>query len=144
MPILMSQPHPMEFVDRGDTIALRIEEYDAARTIHMTAAPVATRERSPLGYSVGRWENGSLVIDTTLIDAPYFNSEGVPLGSDAYAIERFTVSADGRRLAYALTVTDPETFTEPARATRAWIAKEGEEVLPYDCRASGVRSAESN
>jgi len=45
------------------------------------------------------------------------------------------VSDDGRRLSYTLTVTDPETFTEPVRATRAWLAKDGEHLLPYDCKA---------
>ena len=51
----MSQPPPMEFIDRGDTILLRMEEYDTVRTIHMTAAAdPGTQPRTPLGYSVGR------------------------------------------------------------------------------------------
>jgi hypothetical protein len=37
----MGQPFPIELVDRGDSITLRIEEYDAARTIHMKAGAAA-------------------------------------------------------------------------------------------------------
>lgn len=58
----------------------------------------------------------------------------MPLSRSARTLERFTVSDDGRRLAYTLTVTDPQTFTEPARATRAWLARDGKRVLPYDCK----------
>jgi hypothetical protein len=38
-------------------------------------------------------------------------------------------------LRYDLAVTDPATFTEPAQAMRAWIARDGEQVLPYDCKS---------
>jgi hypothetical protein len=135
MPVLMGQPFPIELVDQGDTILLRLEEYDARRTIHMSrAAPADSVPRSPLGYSVGRWERGTLVVDTSRLDSPYFNSRGVPLGEGARTVERFTVSGDGLRLSYTLTVTDPDTFTEPAEASRAWVAREGEQLLPYDCK----------
>ena len=133
MPILMGQPFPIEFLDRGDTILLHLEEYDAVRTIHMSSA-APPGGSSLLGYSVGRWEAGTLVVETDRLDSPYFNSQGVPLGKSANTLERFTVSGDGRRLSYELTVTDPDTFVVPARAARAWLARDGERVMPYDCK----------
>ena len=137
MPILMGQPFPIEFAERGDTILLHLEEYDAVRTIHMSRAAAPTpAAASALGYSIGRWEGKTLVVETDRLDSPYFNSSGVPLSKSARTLERFTVSDDGRRLAYSLIVTDPETFVEPARATRAWLARDGERVLPYDCKTS--------
>jgi hypothetical protein len=136
MPILMGQPFPIEFVDRGDTILLRLEEYDAVRTIHLPGAePRAPQEPSLLGRSLGRWENGSLVVETDRLDSPYFSSRGVPLSRAARILERFSLSDDGRRLVYNLTVTDSATFTEPAQAMRAWAARDGEQVLPYDCKS---------
>jgi hypothetical protein len=138
-PILMGQPFPIEFIDRGDTILLRLEEYDAVRTIHLASAPTTARQRSPLGYSAGRWEGDTLIVTTDAIDAPYFNSSGIPLGSNTHAEERFSVSGDGRRLAYTLTVTEPATFVEPAKAQRAWLARDGERLLPYDCKVPSRR-----
>jgi hypothetical protein len=136
MPILMGQPFPIEFTNLGDSILLHLEEYDTVRTIHLAGvAAAASQDRSPLGYSAGHWEGATLIVDTDRIDAPYFNSSGVPLGRSAHVVERFSVSEDGRRLGYTLEVTDPETFTEPARATRAWLARAGERLLPYDCKA---------
>jgi hypothetical protein len=136
MPILMGQPFPIEFVDRGDTILLRLEEYDAVRTIHLPGAEQrAPQEPSLLGRSFGRWENGTLVVETDRLDSPYFSSRGIPLSKAARMLERFSLSDDGRRLVYNLTVTDSATFTEPAHAMRAWVARDGEQVLPYDCKS---------
>ncbi len=136
MPLLMGQPFPIEFVDRGDVILLRLEEYDTVRTIYLAeAAQRASQAASPLGRSLGHWDNGALVVETDLIDTPYFSSTGIPLSQAARTIERFSLSDDGRRLVYNLTVTDPTTFTTPAQAMRAWVARDGEQVLPFDCRA---------
>jgi len=136
MPLLMGQPFPIEFVDRGDTILLRLEEYDAVRTIYLPAAAQrAPQTASPLGRSRGHWDDGTLVVDTDLIDTPYFSSAGIPLSKAARTRESFSLSVDGRRLVYNLTVTDPATFTVPAEAMRAWVARDGEQVLPFDCKS---------
>jgi Family of unknown function (DUF6152) len=134
MPRLMSQPPPMEFIDRGGTISLRMEEYDTIRTIHMTAAvDPGTQPRTPLGYSVGRWDGNALVVETSRVSAPYLTADGVPLGIDARFVERFTPTADGSRLGYTLTITDPDSLTRPAEFTRSWVSRPGEQVLPFEC-----------
>jgi hypothetical protein len=134
MPRLMSQPPPMQFIDRGDTILLRMEEYDTVRTIHMTvAADPDTQPRTPLGYSIGRWDGKTLVVETRRVNAPYLSPSGEPLGVGARFVERFTPTADGSRLDYTLTVTDPDSLTEPAEFTRSWVARPGEQVLPFKC-----------
>jgi len=38
MPTIMEQPYPIEFVNKGDAILLRLEEYDSVRTISMGAS----------------------------------------------------------------------------------------------------------
>jgi hypothetical protein len=121
MPRLMSQPPPMELIDRGGTILLRMEEYDTVRTIHMTAADPSTQPRTPLGYSVGRRDGETLVVETSRVNAPYLNPSGVPLGVGARFVERFSPTADGSRLDYTLTVTDPDSLTEPAEFTRSHV-----------------------
>ncbi len=63
MPRIMINPHPFEFVDEGDRIILRTELYDVERTIHMgEGARAESIPASRLGYSVGRWEDGELVL----------------------------------------------------------------------------------
>lgn len=134
MPTIMEQPYPMEIVDNGDTILLRLEEYDTLRTVHMneTAAP-ADYSSSDLGYSTGHWEGDTLVVRTTNLSWRFFDSVGIPL-SDAVAIEeRFTPSDDGSQLDLAMTVTDPATFTEPVEVGKTWLAISGVQVEPYEC-----------
>jgi hypothetical protein len=135
MPVLMGQPPPMELIDRGDTILLRTEEYELVRTIHMKpTAKADSQPRTPLGYSVGRWDGRTLIVETTRVSSPYLNNAGVPLTPAVHFVERFTPSSDGSRLDYKLTVTDPGSLTAPAELTRYWVWRPGQKVLPFKCK----------
>ncbi len=135
MPAIMEQPYPLEFVElpNGD-IALHIEEYDVVRTIEMSPeAAIEDRAPATWGHSAGRWDGETLVVTTTGISWPYFDQTGIPLQEDTRLVERFTPSADGRRLDYELTVADARIFTQPVTLTRHWIFKPGERVKPFNC-----------
>ena len=67
-----------------------------------------------MGYSVGRWEGNTLVVETTNIAAPAFDADG-SLQSDSMVVtERYKVSEDQSRLDYELVMTDPVAFKVPA------------------------------
>ena len=89
---------------------------------------------SPLGYSVGRWDGRTLVVDTTRVNWPWVDNSGTPQSQAVEFEERFTVSADQTRLDYQLTVTDPATFTEPAVYDRYWLALVGASIRTYGCQ----------
>lgn len=131
MPMIMSNPLPFEFVDQGDEIHLRIEEYDLVRAIHLDP-DVGVASPSILGHSVGRWEDGDLVVTTTQINFKHYGSS-IALSADVHVLERFALSDDERRLDYTLTVTDPETFTESLTSRRHWVWMPGETVKAWDC-----------
>src|SRR4029079_12728870 len=111
-----------------------IEEYDLVRTIHMnqTAAPRGTKP-TPLGYSVGKWEGTALVVTTTAISYPWFDQAGIPQSDQSVLVERFTPTADGSRLDYTVTVTDPVNFTKPVTLNRYWLDL-GETIVRYNCQ----------
>ena len=133
MPATIGNPYPMTFVKVGDDIQYRSEEFDIVRTIYMNAGPDASIEPSPLGYSVGHWEDNTLVVRTTHINAPYFNRVGVRQSAEVAVDERFTVSDDGNRLDWTIKVTDPVTLNEPWAWGAHWNWSPGEEVGTYDC-----------
>jgi hypothetical protein len=135
MPRVMGQPYPIEFVDRGDEIQLRIELHDLVRVIAMSGDDFAQqqRERTPLGYSVGRWEGDTLVVTTTSVSWPWFNQSGIPQSAQSVITERFAPEPDRNRLNYELTVADPETFSEPVTLKKHWHWRPGEEILPFNC-----------
>lgn len=133
MPALMGNPYPMEFVDRGDVIELRFEEFDAVREIHLDGNVPATTQSSPMGYSTGRWENDTLVVSTTQISWPYFNRVGIRQTDAVEVQERFRLTDGDETLLYELTITDPGTLTEPYVWNGRWIWRPGEVVNRYDC-----------
>jgi hypothetical protein len=121
---------------------LRTEEYDTVRTIHMKAQGNSEAQpKTQVGFSIGRWEGKTLVIDTSRVNARYLNARGVPLGPSARFAERFTPTADGSRLDYTVTITDPDSLTAPAELKRHWVWRPGERVLPFNC---GERVAPTN
>lgn len=135
MPTIMEAPYPIEFVrETNGDILLKIEEYDLTRHIYMN--PNVTRELTqptPLGDSVGRWDAATLVVTTTRISWPFFSQLGIRQSPAVEIVERFTPSADGSRLDYEMTVTDPATFTRPVVLTQHWLWLPSVTLLPYEC-----------
>jgi hypothetical protein len=136
VPTIMEAPYPIEFVrQEGGHIQLKLEEYDLERHIYMDG-PNVTRELpqpSPLGFSVGRWDGAALVVTTTRISWPFFSQLGIRQSPAVEIVERFTPTADGSRLDYEMTVTDPATFTRPVVLRQYWLWLPSVTLLPYQC-----------
>ena len=73
---------------------------------------------------------------TTRLNEPYINNTGVPMGSMAKLVERFSPSADGSRLSYTIVVTDPDSLTAPVEGKRSWVWRPDEKVMPFNCTAN--------
>ena len=138
MPAVMtrlSAPHPMDLVEQDGDILIRLEVFDVVRTVHMTPSENETSEPSSrLGNSVGRWEGNTLVVRTTGVSWPYFDTNGrLPLSEAAEIVERFTLGDDETRLTYDLEVTDPGTFTESVSTRWELVWRPDMVVEPYEC-----------
>jgi len=133
MPNLMSNPAWMEFAHHGDDIVLRFFYNDIERIIYMTPNALAVPSHSLMGHSIGRWDNNTLIVDTTHIHAGRLDSRGTPQSSSIHIIERFTPSTDGERLDYEIDIEDPENFTEPFAQSRYWVWRPEIELGLYAC-----------
>jgi hypothetical protein len=134
MPRGMLHPSSVEFIDEGEQILLLVQEHDLVRTIHMRAdAEPAEQPATPLGYSTGSWEGSTLVVETTRIDWPYSDGNGVPQSDEAVHIERFTLSPDEMRLDYEMTSVDPRYLREPSVRGGHWQWLPGVELRPFEC-----------
>ena len=133
-PNAILNPYPIEFVDEGEQIRLRVEQWDATRFIDMVSERVP-EETAPslLGYSLGRWEGDTLVVETSHVDFPYLDDEGTPLSESAEMLERFTVIDDGSRLHHEIVITDPQNLAQPAVVDGYWNWVPGIEIRPYGC-----------
>jgi hypothetical protein len=134
MPFAMNNRFPIEFTDQGDDIIIKLEMWDITRTIKMAESAASNaRDGSPLGYSVGRWKDNTLVVTTTDIVWPYFDERGTPQSPDIQTEERFSLNDDHTRLDYEITITDQVTLREPATRIGHWVWVPGEEVQNYGC-----------
>ena len=106
-------PYPFQIVQSTDTILMTYEFASASRVVRMNS-----KEQSPapawMGWSIGRWEGETLVIDVTdHMEETWFDRAG-NYHSDALKVtERYT-AVDDNTLQYQATIEDPKVFS------RAW------------------------
>ena len=82
-----------------------------ARIIQLEKRPPPDHVRQWMGYSWGRWEGNTLVVETTNFH-PLHTLRGIYPTDDLKVIERFT-RVDEETINYEFTVEDPTTYTEP-------------------------------
>ncbi|HEX6998643.1 MAG TPA: hypothetical protein VF322_10890 [Gammaproteobacteria bacterium] len=108
-------PYPFQIV-QGDGDILMVYEYASAnRTIHMT--DIRTLDEVPvdlwMGWSNGRWEGDTLVVETIANDARTWLDRAGNYHTNAMTVtERFTL-LDPDHIQYEATIDDPNVFTRP-------------------------------
>jgi hypothetical protein len=97
-----------QIVQGPDTVAIVVEMSHDARIIRLNAQHRTDGVRDWFGDSIGRYEGGALVVETT-----NFHPLQLRANSDKLKLtERFTrVGKD--RILYRFTVEDPETYSQP-------------------------------
>ena len=68
-----------------------------------------------------------------VIDLTAWYSAGIPQSDVAEYVERITAAEDGSRLDYRITITDPETFTDPVVLEKFWVWLSDVRLERYDC-----------
>jgi hypothetical protein len=128
-----TQGAPRKFIQTPDVLVILYEASMGVRQIFLDGRDIPTDDPQPwfYGYSVGRWEGDTLVVETGSVGAQHLRP-GVPLGPDASFVERFTLNVDGSRLNYTIVMTDPYSLKEPVEQKRSWVAID-EQVMPYNC-----------
>jgi hypothetical protein len=122
MPAIMVNPLPVEMVDQGGYISLQLAGFAVLRQIDMTPDQgVELIPATKYGYSSGRWVGETLEVQTTRVSWPYFDDAGTPQTENVEILETFSLGADGTRLEYTMTVTDPSSFVEPVTLNWYWI-----------------------
>ncbi len=122
-------PYPIEVVHRGDTVVIDYEEWDVQRYIHLNAEVPENLELSPMGYSVGHYENAELVVSTTGVMRGF---RGFWTSEEASVVERYSMTERGQ-LHLETEWTDPVMLSEPWRTEKTWNPFVDYELLDFDC-----------
>lgn len=129
----MQGPFPLEIFQGTELIVIKLEYFDLMRIVFMDGhKPDATTPDSKVGFSVGRWEGDTLVVETTHLEAGTILNNGLDHSNKVKTIERFRVSADGSELLATQEFEDPENLDNRGARFIGW-KKKVDHVYPYEC-----------
>ena len=97
-------------VQTADHVLIYAEVVHDVRIIQLEKRPPPDHVRPWMGYSWGRWEGNTLVVETTNFH-PLHTLRGIYPTDDLTVIERFT-HVDEETINYEFTVDDTTTYTE--------------------------------
>jgi hypothetical protein len=111
VPRVMYMPYPVHFIQNPQMIMMVSEYKSALRTVYMVDQKKAPAD-SWMGWSNGKWEGETLVIDSTgFNERSWFDRAGNHHSDQLHVVERITAtSAD--HLNYEATITDPQVFSK--------------------------------
>jgi hypothetical protein len=143
MPAMMSAAYGMEIMQDAEKITIFTEHQDAMRRIFLDGRkPSAQVLADPTyaGYSTGRWEGNTLVVDTVALTTKSYIDGSSPHSAKMTVQERIRF-VDGV-LENEITVNDPEALTEPWRVVRRYrkASYPNDELREFAC-AEGLRDA---
>ena len=122
MPAMMGMAYGMEIQQTKDRITFFSELNDAMRRVYLDGRKPTPRhldDPTYAGYSTGRWEGDTLVVETVALHPDSF-IEGFTPHSDAMTVsERIRFTSPGI-LEDRITVRDPKALTEPWQAVRTY------------------------
>lgn len=140
MPRFMVASYPLEVLQTKGQVTLIAEWSSQVRRIFTDGRghPPADHPHSKMGHSIGHWEGGTLVVDTTHLSASTILNNGLNHGENLHVIERFRLSDDGTQLLGTQEFEDPDTLNNRGYRLLAWtFSPETEEyIYPYECDPS--------
>jgi len=121
-------------LESADEVTVLFEMPRMVRRIRMNASHPATLEPTYVGDSVGRWEDGALVVDTLGFNGyAELDARGQPTSPKLHTVERFKPSVDGSSIDIETTIEDPEYYTHPFVINRSWKKSAARHPFEYDC-----------
>jgi hypothetical protein len=134
----MQGPFPLEIYQGTEFIIIKLEYFDLIRIVFMDGRehPPADAPHTKMGFSTGKWEGSTLVVDTTHIESATITNNGLAHSDKVHVIERFRLSDDRTTLLSTQEFEDAEVLEGRGARFIAWKRKPGEHVYPYDCDPS--------
>ena len=134
-----STPYGTEFVEVPDLQRMYVMDVggpNSYRIIYMDGRSFPqTMTPTYYGYSIGRWEGDTLVVETRGLNEKFWlDTRGTPHTSQLKFTERFT-RTDMNTMRYVATIDDPGAYTKPwttGEFNLRW--RPGEELFEYICQ----------
>lgn len=133
-PSVMLVPDIKSIAVMDDFVLIRAEHEAIERIVYLNVDSHDGAVISVHGHSIGRWDAGKLVIDTTHF-TPHRqgNAAGLPSGVGKHLIEELALNDDGSRLIYSYKLEDPEYLATPVTDEIEWAYRPDFEYLELPC-----------
>jgi hypothetical protein len=146
MPAMMSMAYGMEIMQDEQKITFFSEHLDALRRVYLDGRKPSERvlnDPTYAGYSTGRWEGDTLVVDTVALTTNSFIDGSSPHSDKMTVHERIRFVEPGI-LENRITVNDPEALTEPWQVVRRYrkASAPNDELREFAC-AEGLRERDA-
>ena len=130
----MSVHLPFKIFQTPELIVILHEEFNHYRQIFTDGRSVPENRRPTyFGYSLGKWEGDSLVVDTKgFVDDTWIDFSGHPASSALHLIERYR-RRDFGHLEIQCTVDDPKAYVKPWTLTIAFELLPDTELIEHIC-----------
>ena len=127
-------PYPINFELHEDYVAITYEEWATTRIVYLSAQDVELAlVPTSMGYSVGRYEDGKLIVETSYLASGLNMSTGFFWTSEETTlVEEYYVVEDNTYLTLRMSVTDPVMLAEPWVIEKRWVRYDGE-LLDFEC-----------
>jgi hypothetical protein len=133
VPRAMYMPYPFQIIQSTEHTMMVFGYAGALRTIYMNKTPGPAD--SWMGWSNGRWEGETLVIDTMdFNDLSWFDRAGNFHSEALHVVERLTATSPDH-LSYEATIEDPNVFTRPWKISMPLYRRveKNAQVLEFKC-----------
>jgi hypothetical protein len=132
---------PMEVIVTDSQVTLLYEYGHQVRRVFLDQPEFSTAYPPNLmGYSIGHWEDDTLVVETRKLTAGWATMEGGgPYSEDTVVIERFSLNDAGDVMTIERNFDDLENYTEPWGYTHQYEPSEWK-IFPYDCTVGSFGS----
>jgi hypothetical protein len=126
---------PRKIVQTPGLVILMYETHMGIRQIFTDGRPLPNNDPQPwfFGYSVGRWEGDTLVVETIgFKDGGWLDINGSPLTEQGRTIERFRRTSYGT-IEIEQTIDDPKAYTRPFTTRLTWRLMPDTEIMEMVC-----------
>jgi hypothetical protein len=131
---------PVSFIQTPQEVWMIWERDHQVRRVYLNREHTANPKPTWFGESVGRYENGELVIDTIgFIEHPlsFVDNLNTPHTKDLHVVERWKLTNGGNGLEATFTVEDPGAFKAPWSGVVRW-QKINRPIVEWACAENNL------
>jgi hypothetical protein len=136
IPRVLGAPLPWKIVQLTDSVVILYEAFNFWRQIFLDGrelAPLDEVNPTWIGYSTGRWDGETLVVETKGFNGKaWLDQAGKPTTEALRVVERYR-RKDFGTMEIEITVDDPKAYTEPWSITQRMRLLPSTELMEFVC-----------